>query len=126
MRAALVSFRLGTADGVSVEAAKWEAALRRLGWTVYTVAGAGRPDVLIPGLDLDAPVPPDEADLAAALDGADVVVVANLLSLPRNPAAAAILAGVLRGRPALLHHHDLPWQREQQFPVRPWPPDDPC
>jgi len=126
MRAVLVSFRLGAADGVSVEAAKWESALRRLGWTVYTVAGAGQPDLLVPGLDLDAPEPPDEADLAAALDGADVVLVENLLSLPRNPAAAEMLAAILRGRPALLHHHDLPWQREQAFPVQVWPPDDPA
>jgi glycosyltransferase involved in cell wall biosynthesis len=126
MRAVLVSFRLGAADGVSVEAAKWAAALRRLGWTVHTVGGAGLPDLLVPGLDLDAPRPPDEAELAVALAGADVVVVENLLSLPRNPAAAEILARLLRGRPALLHHHDLPWQREQQFPVRVWPPDDPA
>lgn len=126
MRAAVVSFRLGAADGVSVETAKWTAALRRLGWTVRTVAGAGRADVLLPGLDLDAPVPPDVADLARALDGADVVLVENLLSLPRNPAAATVLAGLLRGRPTLLHHHDLPWQRAQHFPVDTWPPDDPA
>jgi glycosyltransferase involved in cell wall biosynthesis len=124
MHAVLVSFRLGAADGVSVEAAKWESALRRLGWTVHTVAGAGRPDLLIPGLDLDAPEPPDEADLAGALHGANVVLVENLLSLPRNPAAAEMLAGILRGRPALLHHHDLPWQRERNFPVQVWPLDD--
>jgi glycosyltransferase involved in cell wall biosynthesis len=126
MRAVLVSFRLGAADGVSVEAAKWESALRRLGWTVHTVAGAGRPDLLVPGLDLDSPEPPDEADLAGALNGADVVLVENLLSLPRNPAAAETLAGILRGRPALLHHHDLPWQRDQDFAVQVWPPDDPA
>jgi glycosyltransferase involved in cell wall biosynthesis len=126
MRAVLVSFRLGAADGVSVEAAKWASALRRLGWTVHTVAGAGRPDVLLPGLDLDAPERPDQADLSGALDGADVVLVENLLSLPRNPAAAELLARTLRGRPALVHHHDLPWQREQDFPVRIWPLDDPA
>jgi mannosylglucosylglycerate synthase len=126
MRAVLVSFRLGAADGVSVEAAKWASALRRLGWTVHTVAGAGRPDVLLPGLDLDAPEPPDEADLAGALGDADVVLVENLLSLPRNPAAAELLAGILRGRPTLVHHHDLPWQREQDFPVQVWPLDDPA
>jgi glycosyltransferase involved in cell wall biosynthesis len=125
MRAALVSFRLGAADGVSVEAAKWGWALRRLGWTVRTVAGAGVADLLIRGLDLDEQEPPDEAELAAALDGADVVVVENVLSLPRNPAAAEVLTRVLRGRAALLHHHDLPWQRDQQFRVRIWPPDDP-
>lgn len=126
MRAAVVSFRLGVADGVSVETAKWSAALRRLGWSVRTVAGAGQADVLLPGLDLDAPAPPSRAELAGALAGADVVLVENLLSLPRNPAAAEVLVDVLRGRPAVLHHHDLPWQREQRFPVTIWPPDDPA
>jgi mannosylglucosylglycerate synthase len=125
MLAAVVSFRLGAADGVSVEAAKWSAALHRLGWTVRTVAGDGRADVLLPGLDLDQPVPPAAAALARALDGADVVLVENLLSLPRNLPAAELLAGLLRGRPALLHHHDLPWQRDGQFSVTDWPPDDP-
>jgi glycosyltransferase involved in cell wall biosynthesis len=126
MRAAVVSFRLGGADGVSVETAKWTAALRRIGWAVRTVAGAGRADVLVPGLDLDEPEPPAASELARALEGADVVLVENLLSLPRNPAAAELLAGLLRGRPALLHHHDLPWQRDQDFPVTVWPPDDPA
>lgn len=126
MLAAVVSFRLGAADGVSVEAAKWTAALQRLGWTVRTVAGAGRAQVLLPGLDLDAPAPPTAAQLRRTLAGADVVLVENLLSLPRNPAAAQALAAALAGRPALLHHHDLPWQREQRFGVTDWPPDDPA
>ncbi len=39
MRAAVVSFRLGAADGVSVEAAKWIAAMQRLDWRVRTGAG---------------------------------------------------------------------------------------
>ena len=125
MRAAVVSFRLGMADGVSVEAAKWAAALRRSRWVVHTVAGAGEADVLLPGLDLDAPEPPAVADLGRALRQTDVVLVENLLSLPRNPAAAEVLATVLRGRPALLHHHDLPWQRDRHLSVTGWPPDDP-
>ncbi len=37
----MVSFRLGGGDGVSVEAAKWAAALGVLGWQVRTVAGSG-------------------------------------------------------------------------------------
>jgi mannosylglucosylglycerate synthase len=126
MQAAVVSFRLGAADGVSVEAAKWVAALQRLGWTVRTVAGAGHADLILPGLDLDAGRPPRAGDLTRALDGADVVVVENLLSLPRNLAAARVLARVLAGRPAVLHHHDLPWQRVPQLRARHWPPDDPA
>jgi glycosyltransferase involved in cell wall biosynthesis len=111
----LVSFRLGGGDGVSVEAAKWSAALRSLGLSVRTVAGSGEADVVLPGLGLPGdrglPPPPPARDVAAALDGCDVVVVENLCSLPLNPPAAEVVASVLRGRPAVLHHHDLPWQR---------------
>jgi hypothetical protein len=46
-----LSYRLGGPDGVSVEAAKWQWALERLGYQVRTVAGAGPVDVLVPGLD---------------------------------------------------------------------------
>jgi mannosylglucosylglycerate synthase len=121
-----VSFRLGGPDGVSVVADHWSRAFGRLGLAVRTVAGAGRADRLVPGLAMDAAAGPGPAELAAALDGADLVVVENLCSLPRNPAAAAALAGLLAGRPAILHHHDLPWQREELGDRPGWPPDDPA
>jgi len=54
------------------------------------------------------------------------VVVENVCSLPRNPAATAALAGLLAGRPAVLHHHDLPWQRAEFGDLPGWPPDDPA
>jgi glycosyltransferase involved in cell wall biosynthesis len=130
----MVSFRLGAADGVSVVARHWATAFGRLGLLVRTVAGAGEADRLVPGLALgaDAGTPPrgapgpDPDELAAALDGADLVVVANVCSLPLNPAAAGALAGLLAGRPAILHHHDLPWQRLRYAGVEGWPPDDPA
>jgi mannosylglucosylglycerate synthase len=124
---AIVSFRLGGADGVSVVAEHWGEAFRRLGLAVRTVAGSGRADRLLPDLAMDAtPGPGLPGRLAEALDGADLVVVENLCSLPRNPAAAGALAAQVAGRPAILHHHDLPWQREA-FADRPgWPPDDPA
>jgi glycosyltransferase involved in cell wall biosynthesis len=121
--AALISFRLGGTDGVSVEAAKWETALKQLGFDVRTVAGSGPVDHLLPGLAIDAGDPPSEAEITDALSSADLVVVENLCSLPLNPPAAAAVARVLRGRPAVLHHHDLPWQRER-FASSPPPPDD--
>jgi glycosyltransferase involved in cell wall biosynthesis len=62
--------------------------------------------------------------VAAAVEGADIVVVENLCSLPLNPGAARVVAEVLAGRPAVLHHHDLPWQRPQ-FADAPPPPVDP-
>jgi glycosyltransferase involved in cell wall biosynthesis len=115
-----LSYRLGGADGVAVEARKWEWALGELGFVVRRVAGeldddAGDDDETLPFLTLD---PPDETvaapdALANALAGADLVVVENLCSLPINPDASAIAASVLdahEGR-VVFHHHDLPWQR---------------
>ena len=110
-RVAVVSFRLGGTDGVAIEAAKWIEALRRLGHEVRTVAGSGVADHLLPGLAMDAAAAPHPDELAAALSGVDLVVVENLASLPLNLAARDVLYDVLQGRPALFHHHDLPWQR---------------
>jgi glycosyltransferase involved in cell wall biosynthesis len=121
--AALLSFRLGGSDGVAVEAAKWQHALGTLGFDTRTVAGAGCADHLLPGLAMGAADPPARGELARALDGADLVVVENLCSLPLNPAAAEVVAAVLTGRPAVLHHHDLPWQRPQ-LAGHPPPPTD--
>jgi glycosyltransferase involved in cell wall biosynthesis len=125
-RVALVSYRLGMADGVSVTAAQWVTALRRLGLRVRTVAGEGRADVLLPGLAVDADRPPPPRRLAAALDDADLVVVDNLCSLPMNRAVGEAVAEHLAGRPAVLRHHDLPWERERFADVAGWPPDDPA
>lgn len=125
-RAAVLSYRLGTADGVSVTAAQWVAALRLLGMRVWTVAGEGRPDVVVPGLERDAVHPPSWSALDGALGDADLVVVDNVCSLPVNRAAGEALAGYLRGRPALLRHHDLPWERDRYAGVTGWPPDDPA
>ncbi|HEV3015231.1 MAG TPA: hypothetical protein VG499_18320, partial [Actinomycetota bacterium] len=76
---------MGGPDGVSVVAGHWGEAFRRLGLAVRTVAGAGRAD-----------------RLAEALEGTGLVVVENVCSLPRNPAAAEALAALLAGRPAIL------------------------
>lgn len=130
-RISIVSFRLGAADGVSIEAAKWGSTLSELGYQVRTVAGTGTADVILPGLAAGAelggpPPPPLAADsFARAISDSDVVIVENLCSLPLNPPAATVVASVLGGRPAVLHHHDLPWQRDR-FASEPPPPDDPA
>jgi glycosyltransferase involved in cell wall biosynthesis len=112
---------------VSVVADHWGEALRRLGLPVRTVAGAGRADRLLPDLAMDATPGADLPErLARALAGVDLVVVENLCSLPRNPAAAAALAAHLARRPAIFHHHDLPWQRAEFGDLPGWPPDDPA
>jgi glycosyltransferase involved in cell wall biosynthesis len=119
----MISFRLGGEDGVAVEAAKWAGALGLLGWTVRSVAGAGSVDVVLPGLAMDAPEPPTRAEVDGALADADLVIVENLCSLPLNPGAAAVVAAACAGRPTILHHHDLPWQRPHLAHLPP-PPDD--
>lgn len=118
--AVVVSFRLGGADGVAVEARKWAWALGELGFEVRRVAGAIEDDgvdtdVVLPGLAIrtadDAVV--DEAEIEAAVAGADLVIIDNLCSLPLNVDAARAVARVAerhRGR-VLFRHHDLPWQR---------------
>jgi mannosylglucosylglycerate synthase len=111
---------------VSVVAASWARVLADLGWDVTTVAGDGPVDVLVPGLELGAPTAPDPAPVAAALAGADLVVVENLCTIPLNLPAARAVAAALRGRPAVLHHHDPAWQRPALAHVTELPPDDPA
>lgn len=127
---AVVSFRLGLSDGVSIVASAWSRVLVELGWTVTTVAGEGPVDRILPGLAIDAAAAGNAervaADLDRALADADLVLVENLLSIPLNLPASRALARVLAGRPALLHHHDPPWQRARFAHVTELPPDDPA
>ena len=81
--------------------------------------------MVLPGLAIDAPEPPTAGEVRDALAPADLVVVENVCSLPLNPPAAAVAARRPRGRPTVLHHHDLPWQRPH-FAHLPPPPDDPA
>ncbi len=122
---AVVSYRLGGSDGVSIEAAKWCGALTELGFTVRTVAGSGKADRIVAGLAVGDVEPPDGAGLEAALSEADVVVAENICSLPLNPRASSAVVRALRGRPAVLRHHDLAWQRPGTAHLGP-PPDDPA
>jgi glycosyltransferase involved in cell wall biosynthesis len=126
--AVVVSYRLGHADGVSVEAAKWIGALQRLDYDVLTVAGDGIADVIHAGLAHDAPDdvhPPSPDELRAAFADADVVIAENICSLPLNPRAGRAVADALRGRRAVLRHHDVPWQRERfAHWTEPLPTDD--
>jgi mannosylglucosylglycerate synthase len=125
-RVALLSFRLGGSDGVAVVARTWADAFRRFGFNVVTVAGSGVVDRIVAGLELGAAAAPDPAAVAAAVEDADLVVVENLLTIPMNLPASIVVARVLRGRPAILHHHDPPWQRPQYSHVTDLPPDDPA
>jgi len=129
--AVVVSYRLGGSDGVAVEAAKWEWALRQLGFTVRRIAGefeSLRPDdTWLPFLAID-PVPGalvDASALGAALAGADLIVVENLCSLPLNLEAATVARDVLdahAGR-VCFHHHDFAWERPHLAQLEGFPPN---
>lgn len=110
-RLVVVSFRLGSYDGVSIEAHKWINAFGALGHQVLTLAGEGEADVVMSELAIRAPDAPDIDKVAQVLDGADLVIVENMVSLPLNVAARNVLYQVLDQRAALFHHHDLAWQR---------------
>ncbi|HEV2309205.1 MAG TPA: glycosyltransferase [Acidimicrobiia bacterium] len=128
--AVLLSYRLGGADGVAVEAAKWEWALRELGFATRRVAGRfdddGRAeDTLWEFLAIDAGGSRIDRDgLVRTLADADLIVAENICSLPLNPVAATTAAEVLdevSGR-VVLHHHDLPWERPEYADRSDFPP----
>ncbi len=125
-RGAIVSFRLGLSDGVSIVARLWQEMLGDIGFDMVTVAAEGPVDRLVPGLGIDQPEGPDHGELSAAVADVDLVVVENLCTIPLNLPAARAVADTLAGRPAILHHHDPPWQRERFASVTELPPDDPA
>jgi glycosyltransferase involved in cell wall biosynthesis len=142
-RCAFISFRLGLSDGVSIVAELWQRCFQDLGWTTLTVAGEGPVDRLVPRLALAAGSPPPAGgdgdsersgavaealveEVAAALADADLVVAENILSIPLHLEASRAVTRALQGRPAILHHHDPPWQRPRFAHVVELPPHDPA
>ena len=126
---AIVSFRLGLTDGVSIVAdagptpsgarvRRGHRGRRRSGRPARRRAWRRRRR---PARDAGAG-PHRSARSRTALRDADLVVVENLCTIPLNLPAARAVAAVLAGRPAILHHHDPPWQRPQLAHVTELPP----
>lgn len=124
-RGAIVSFRLGLSDGVSIVARLWQQMLADIGFEMVTVAAEGPVDRVVPGLGINQPEGPDPGAFSAAVADIDLVVVENLCTIPLNLPASRTVARTLAGRPAILHHHDPPWQRERFASVTELPPHDP-
>ncbi len=125
-RAAFITFRSGLPDGVSVVTATWVRAFRDLGFDVWVIGGEGVVDRCIDWLTVEPGREPDRADVVAAVACADLVVVENVLTIPVNLPASLAVAAAVRGRRALLHHHDPPWQRPRFADVTILPADDPA
>jgi len=136
---AVLSFRLGGTDGVSIVADTWMQALHRVGFEIRTVAGEGIVDVVIPDLaigrwpdgaaGLHGPDAATEADIerlcaaiTTALADVDLVIVENLGSIPMNLPAALAVARAREGLPTIWHHHDPAWQRDRYADVIELPP----
>ncbi len=143
MNIALLHFRVGETDGVSLEMEKWKQALEQAGHTVVFFSGTRTCGEYIPGLEYDNPVNEhihgrafehlDDAqrlqrdiesyagDIQNALANAlkkhaiDVLVANNVLSLGHNLAAgmAVTLAAAEQGVRLMAHHHDFHWERER-------------
>ncbi len=135
MRVALCSHQLAGFDGVSVVAGQWADALEALGHEVIEVAGSfgsrlaptreRRPLPALWAAEPGAEPPPlENGDVRHALDGAEVVVFENVLTLASAPAAAMALADHVdvHGLPAVVHHYDPPWEHadrrtDARFPL---------
>ena len=116
-------------DGVSVMVRNWQRAMTDIGFEVITVAGEGPVDRTVPALAITAEEQSHGrtvSQLEEALADADLVVVENLLSIPLNMAASRATHAVLAGRPAIIHHHDPPWQRQRFAHITELPARDPA
>jgi hypothetical protein len=116
----VVSHRLGGYDGVSIEAAKWEAGFRALGWDVTRAAGFfvdhRDTDVVVQGMWADRPggdpPPVDHRTIRQLVENHDLLVLDNAGSLWSAPRASvaweahALSAGI----PTIVRHHDPPFQ----------------
>jgi glycosyltransferase involved in cell wall biosynthesis len=141
---AVLSFRLGGTDGVSVVAATWVDALAAMGFDVMTVAGDGVvvdrfvPELAIgrwpDGIDsVTGPLAASPADidalvetLEAILVDVDLVIVENLGTIPMNLPAARAVARARSGLPTIWHHHDPAWQRDRYASIDELPIADPA
>lgn len=108
-RVSFVGHRLDARGGIPVASQVWQRTFSELGFEVTTVEEA---DAL--------------ADGAREIDRADIVVVEQCLAAPTS-ASALGLADALRGRRAILRHHDLAWQGSPERAARAsaLPPTDP-
>jgi len=143
MKIALVHFRAGFTDGVSLEMEKWKTVLEELGHEVIYVAGEfdQAQGVEIPSLSMNdatnlwihknafEKVTVDERTFEDAFDAyverikselknlpkLDLLIINNIFSLGFNLAAAVALTEFVREKnlKVIAHNHDFYWERER-------------
>lgn len=143
MKIALVHFRAGFTDGVSLEMEKWKTVLEGLGHEVIYVAGEfdQAQGVEIPSLSMNdatnlwihknafEKLTVDERTFEDAFDAyverikselknlpkLDLLIINNIFSLGFNLAAAAALTEFVREKnlKVIAHNHDFYWERER-------------
>jgi glycosyltransferase involved in cell wall biosynthesis len=143
MKIALVHFRAGFTDGVSLEMEKWKTVLEELGHEVIYVAGEfdQAQGVEIPSLSMNdatnlwihknafEKLTVDERTFEDAFDAyverikselknlpkLDLLIINNIFSLGFNLAAAVALTEFVREKnlKVIAHNHDFYWERER-------------
>ncbi len=135
MKIAIIHYRAGLMDGVSLEMEKWKKALEKLGNDVAIIAGneSRKVDITLPFLSMDSDF--DDVnrmvpELEKVLDGYDLVIVENIWSLAlRESVGIALEEFAKRSEKKFLgHHHDFWWERGRKENIilkEHFPPDLP-
>ena len=135
MKIALVHYRAGLMDGVSLEMEKWKKALEMLGNDVSIIAGNESEciDITIPFLSIDSDFEDVEQmvkEFEKILSEYNLIVVENIWSLAlRESVGIALEKFAERSKNRFLgHHHDFWWERnreESEVLKEHFPPDLP-
>lgn len=122
---AIFTFTMEPHSGVAKVARHWQRLLGSIGYETLTVAGAGQSNTKILSLSFDSDMPLDTHAVEEVLGHADLVVLENMGSFPLKPEVSLPLLDMLAGRPAIMHHHDLPWERTYYGHTQDLPRHDP-
>ncbi len=134
MKIALVHYRAGLMDGVSLEMEKWKKVLKGMGNEVAVIAGNDAPgvDIRVDFLSLESDEKSLEKmkeELERILEGFDVVIVENIWSLGLKVELGLALEDIAKSSKSLFigHHHDFWWERGMEGKVleEHFPPDLP-
>ncbi len=121
MNIAIVHYRAGLMDGVSLEMEKWKKALSMLGNDVTIIAGneAEGVDITLPFLSINSDfddVEKMKEEFKRTFEGFDLIVVENIWSLALRESVGIALEEFAKSSNKLFigHHHDFWWERDRK------------